>query len=420
MDPGAFKSVVLMGTEPGNYSIRHENTGEKSQVTYLPGGSAHHHVVVLDLLPGTRYYYKCGDDSDMTLMSKEFSFVTEPEDISKTSFTVAVWGDMGQGECSNGTRTQLAKKYGEYDWAWHLGDIAYQDDWLFFDKAAYEGVLDDYMASMEFITATKPYMVLPGNHEVDCHSMFCILDSTYRNALRNFTAYNARWRMPSEETGGVMNMWYSFNYGPAHFVSMDAETDFPGAYENVHDEFFLLDSGHFNPTPNAYLEWLERDLRGVNRTQRPWLIAAGHRPMYLYENATVLRAAVEDLLVKYDVDLYLSGHIHRYYRTYPARDGQCVKGYTAEDREGRVVNIVTGGPGAIDRPMMGLGAAWTKAKGWLAGGGWGTGGVDQDLVAKETTEKSFGLLSVMNATAIRWELVSGVTGDTIDELVLTK
>ena len=70
--------------------------------------------------------------------------------------------------------------------------------------------------------------------------------------------------------------------------------------------------------------------------------------------------------------------------------------------------------------MMGLGAAWTKAKGWLAGGGWGAGGVDQDLVAKETTEKSFGLLSVMNATAIRWELVSGVTGDTIDELVLTK
>ena len=42
------------------------------------------------------------------------------------------------------------------------------------------------------------------------------------------------------------------------------------------------------------------------------------------------------------------------------------------------------------------------------------------MVAKETTEKSFGLLSVMNATAIRWELVSGVTGDTIDELVLTK
>jgi hypothetical protein len=27
--------------------------------------------------------------------------------------------------------------------------------------------------------------------------------------LSNFTAYNSRFRMPSEESGGVMNMWHS-------------------------------------------------------------------------------------------------------------------------------------------------------------------------------------------------------------------
>jgi exo-beta-1,3-glucanase (GH17 family) len=26
--------------------------------------------------------------------------------------------------------------------------------------------------------------------------------------LSNFTAYNARWKMPSEESGGVESMWY--------------------------------------------------------------------------------------------------------------------------------------------------------------------------------------------------------------------
>jgi exo-beta-1,3-glucanase (GH17 family) len=26
--------------------------------------------------------------------------------------------------------------------------------------------------------------------------------------LSNFTAYNARWKMPSAESGGVESMWY--------------------------------------------------------------------------------------------------------------------------------------------------------------------------------------------------------------------
>jgi hypothetical protein len=45
-------------------------------------------------------------------------------------------------------------------------------------------------------------MVLPGNHESECHSPACLLDSTYKHALQNFTAYNARFRMPFQESGG--------------------------------------------------------------------------------------------------------------------------------------------------------------------------------------------------------------------------
>ena len=29
-----------------------------------------------------------------------------------------------------------------------------------------------------------------------------------------------------DETGGVGNFWYSFDYGLAHFVSIDGETDY--------------------------------------------------------------------------------------------------------------------------------------------------------------------------------------------------
>ncbi len=37
--------------------------------------------------------------------------------------------------------------------------------------------------------------------------------------------------MPGEETGGVSNFWYSFDYGLAHFVSIDGETDFANSPE---------------------------------------------------------------------------------------------------------------------------------------------------------------------------------------------
>ena len=47
------------------------------------------------------------------------------------------------------------------------------------------------------------------------------------NFVRNFTTYQHRFRMPGSESGGVGNFWYSFDYGLAHFVSVDGETDFP-------------------------------------------------------------------------------------------------------------------------------------------------------------------------------------------------
>ena len=115
---------------------------------------------------------------------------------------------------------------------------------------------------MQNVTASKGYMVLPGNHESECHSPACLLDFTYKHALQNFTAYNARFRMPFQESGACetcqccvvdggggggwetpppalssmlcvtasitpistvggagLNMWYSFNYGNAHFVA---------------------------------------------------------------------------------------------------------------------------------------------------------------------------------------------------------
>lgn len=160
---------------------------------------------------------------------------------------------------------------------------------------------------------------------------------------RNFTAYQYRFRMPGDETGGVGNFWYSFDYGLVHFVSMDGETDFPyspewpfvrdvaGTGETLptEDQTFVTDSGPFGEIDgnqwqvnSAYqqYQWLENDLASVDREKTPWVITMSHRPMYSSGVASYqadLRNAFEALLLKYNVDVYLSGHIHWYERLYP-------------------------------------------------------------------------------------------------------
>ena len=45
--------------------------------------------------------------------------------------------------------------------------------------------------------------------------------------------------MPSNESGGVLNMWFSWNYADVHFVSIDTSTDFPNAPEGKTGKFYL-------------------------------------------------------------------------------------------------------------------------------------------------------------------------------------
>lgn len=159
---------------------------------------------------------------------------------------------------------------------------------------------------------------------------------------RNFTAYQHRFRMPGSETGGVGNFWYSFDYGLAHFITLDGETDFPYSPEYpflrdlkgnetlpTESETFVTDSGPFGridgnnwKSNQAYqqYQWLQKDLAAVDRTKTPWVIAMSHRPMYSSQVSSYqanLRNAFEALLLQYHTDAYFSGHIHWYERLFP-------------------------------------------------------------------------------------------------------
>ena len=187
------------------------------------------------------------------------------------------------------------------------------------------------------------------------------------------------------------NMWYSFNYSYATFVSISSETDFPLAPEGL-DTTFLC--GPFGDQ----LTWLEAQLQAANanRANRPWLIVTGHRPMYSCPISDFppdarlrLRQAMEGMFIKYKVDVYLSGHsmyssssfffvffvfflpvffshpflvfkVHGYERLYPIADGKVMNatGYNnpqaptyiiignAGNLEGHATDLATNAPGS--------------------------------------------------------------------------
>jgi hypothetical protein len=74
--------------------------------------------------------------------------------------------------------------------------------------------------------------------------------------------------------------------------------------------FRMMSTEHDFTDSSIQHEWLENDLKSVNRSKTPWVVFTGHRPMYCSEvhSATVngtylmskfLRKHIEPLLHRY-------------------------------------------------------------------------------------------------------------------------
>ena len=90
-------------------------------------------------------------------------------------------------------------------------------------------------------------MTCPGNHEWHY----------------NFSNYKARFNMPGDTNN---NMFFSFDIGPVHFVSISTEF------------YYFLNYGLVQVM--SQYSWLESDLARVDRSVTPWVVVYGHRPMY--------------------------------------------------------------------------------------------------------------------------------------------
>lgn len=254
--------------------------------TYTDGGwLGKLHAVQLSGLAAdghTEYRYSCNGGAEFTFRSPP------PPGPASFPLVVATVADLGSrcsrqgGGCGNSTFDSLERsaRRREIGLLLHAGDIAY--------TSGRQSVWDEYGRDIEGTAARVPYAVAPGNHE----------------HYYNFSGFRHRYDMPRKETSE--NLWWSWSHGGVHVLSISTEHNYSVGSEQH--------------------SFIVSDLQAVDRTQTPWLIVQGHRPVYCstddeYDCAVngpkILGPVLEPLLLKYNVDLFLAGHLHNFERSWP-------------------------------------------------------------------------------------------------------
>ncbi|XP_047322788.1 purple acid phosphatase 18-like [Impatiens glandulifera] len=274
-------SIVEYGTSPGKYISIAE--GESTSYSYLFYRSGKiHHTVIGPLNHDTLYYYRCGSEGP------EFQLKTPP---SEFPITFAVAGDLGQTGWTKSTLDHIDQC--KYDVHLLPGDLSYAD--------YIQSRWDTFGELVQPLASSRPWMVTQGNHEKE--NIILLEDG--------FVSYNARWKMPFQESGSPSNLYYSFDVAGVHIIMLGSYTDF--------DEY------------SDQYSWLKADLSKVDRKRTPWLLTLFHVPWYNTNWAhqgegDEMMAAIEPILYASGVDIVLSGHVHAYERSkrvYKGRPDPC-------------------------------------------------------------------------------------------------
>ncbi|KAH8655789.1 Metallo-dependent phosphatase-like protein [Xylariales sp. PMI_506] len=432
--------TVKYGLTP---SILFSTASSGESVTYNSSDTYSNHVRISGLQPDTLYYYMPSSLLPNETSTGPYTFKTAKAAGDKTPYTAAFVCDLGtmgseglSSTAGKGVNTTGLPKPGqkntidsmtslmdEYEMVLHPGDIAYADYWLKEEQQGYlpnttyadgykvyNSILNEFYDEFMPVTAYKPWMVGPGNHEANCDnggsgattaSLIC------PPGLTNFTGYRNHFRMPSDVSGGFDSFWYSFDYGMVHYVFYDTETDLGHNLIGPDEAPSTENSGPFG-LMNQQVDWLEKDLAGVDRCKTPWVVALGHRPWFISSKSntcTNCSLAFAPLFEKYSVDVVLSGHVHTYERNYPVFVNGSLdpNGYNNPSTPMYITNGIAGhydGMDSLDIP----------AKPYQA--------VGIDL--NNGTAYGWSLLHFYNSTHMKQEFVASSNNAIIDSVVLYK
>ncbi|KAL2847568.1 Metallo-dependent phosphatase-like protein [Aspergillus pseudodeflectus] len=432
------ESCVRFGTERD--SLDHQVCTVGMSTTYPSSRTYENRVILQDLIPGTTYYYKIVSTNSTV---DHFLSPRTPGDRTPFSFNavidLGVYGEDGftiQGDktkkdtiprinpaLNHTTIGRLANTVDDYEFIIHPGDFAYADDWflsldnLFDGENAYQAILENFYEQLAPIAGRKPYMASPGNHEAACQEI-PHTTGLCPDGQKNFTDFMHRFgntmptAFPSLSTNTTAKIlankarllaqppfWYSFEYGMAHVVMINTETDFEAAPSGQGGSAGL-NGGPFG-TQNQQLEFLEADLASVDRQVTPWVIVAGHRPWYTAGLACgPCQEAFEDILYAYGVDLAIFGHVHNSQRFLPIYNG-VLDPRGMQDPKAPVY-IVAGAAGNIE----GLVKVGKKSV--------------EGLVFADDEEYAFARVSVLDEWNLGIEFVGSATGEVLDSSLLVK
>ena len=262
----------------------------------------HHEVAIGGLAATTTYSYDATVDEAPVASA---SFRTAPPQGSGT-VSFVVFGDSGTGSAEQRTIAQLLAG-DSFDLALHAGDIVYGTSTGTGD-AGYARYNDWFFGIYSAWLPSRPFFPAEGNH-----------DSRPSNG--NGVAYLDTFTLPTNGASAAYpdhaERYYSFDYGPVHFVVLDTEFAFQDTVRRTEQ-----------------ISWLESDLAA---TTQPWKIALFHRSPYSaggeHGSDLAVRNAFGPVFDQYGVQLALSAHEHDYERTRPQGPAG-------------VVYVVTGGGGA--------------------------------------------------------------------------
>jgi hypothetical protein len=273
-----------------------------------------HHVLLTNLEPSTKYYYQCGDLLN-NYKSHIQTFKTLPKNGDEKKITFAILGDIGQSENSVSTINHIIHEK-NISMVLHAGDLSYAD--------CDQPLWDSYGEMIEPLAAYVPWMVCPGNHEIEFNG------TDYMNL---FTAFETRYRMPYIKPAVFGDVIIKSEINPKTGQPYCTPSIFQTEY-NFGNSFYSFESGlahiiFINPYTNTnptslQFNWLQNNLESIDRTITPWVIVIMHCPWYssnknhYADKQTIeMRNSMEDLFYKHNVNIVFNGHVHDYERTYP-------------------------------------------------------------------------------------------------------
>jgi len=380
--------------------------------------------------------------------------------VKKSGMVIGVLGDTGtQGR---GIVFQSFSKYTEYATVVHLGDFSYASNggtcWPTEVQAQSQCMYNcssdmkcegrsrqdekhcnfwkSFESNFRSISSSYPVMTTMGNHDNDLQWFlrnFPPLSASMPNTKMQDTSsrfqnlsHSLSTNMKGAEAAkqqAFLNMllpegiFYSYDVGLVHFISIQTEDNAIDAYERATDAMpsLTLDeelrfNQHFGKDSAQY-KWLLRDLESVDRKKTPWIVLFSHRPMFHSSShhqscskngnwyKCSFRYLYSKVYEKYGVNLVLSGHSHHYSRSTPlVLDKKKIPRASASNSS--PVYIVNGVGGMkIDKGFIGK-------PDWIA--------------FRSDAYYGFGTLLVHNETYMQWDCIDAATSRVMDTAMIVQ